>query len=143
MAKPGNINFFPEGVKYDLKDKRKIRHWIIQAIENEKHKLGALNFIFTSDDILFELNQQYLGHKTLTDIITFDLSESKTKIEGDIYISIDRARENASSFNVTIGKEVLRLIIHGVLHLVGYKDKTREEKDGMRAKEDYYLSLLG
>jgi rRNA maturation RNase YbeY len=142
MAKPGNINFFPEGIKFDLKEKRKIRHWMIQAIENEKHRLGAINFIFTSDDILFELNQQYLGHSTLTDIITFDLSETKTKLEGDIYISIDRAKENAEKFKESVEKEVRRLMIHGVLHLAGYKDKTRAEKAGMRSKEDYYLSLL-
>ena len=142
MAKPGNINFFPEGIKFDLKEKRKIRHWMIQAIENEKHRLGAINFIFTSDDILFELNQQYLGHSTLTDIITFDLSETKTKLEGDIYISIDRAKENAEKFKESVEKEVRRLMIHGVLHLAGYKDKTPAEKAGMRSKEDYYLSLL-
>ena len=142
MAKPGNINFFPEGVKFDLKEKRKIRHWIIQAIENEKHKLGALNFIFTSDDILFELNQQYLGHTTLTDIITFDLSETRHKLEGDIYISIDRARENAGNFKEPLNREIKRLIIHGVLHLAGYKDKTKAEKAGMHSKEEYYLSLL-
>jgi len=142
MAKPGNIHFFPEGVKFDLKGKRRIRQWIIQAIENEKHKLGILNFIFTSDDILFELNQQYLGHTTLTDIITFDLSESRHKLEGDIYISIDRAKENAGKFSEPLGKEINRLIIHGVLHLAGYKDKTKADKQGMRLKEEYYLSLL-
>ncbi len=142
MAKPGNIYFFPEGVKFDLKGKRKIRQWLIQAVENEKHKLGILNFIFTSDDILFELNQQYLGHSTLTDIITFDLSESKTKLEGDIYISIDRAKENAGLFREPVEREVNRLMIHGVLHLAGYEDKTKAEKAEMRSKEDYYLSLL-
>ena len=142
MAKPGNIHFFPEGVKFDMKDKRRIRHWIIQAIENEKHRLGVLNFIFTSDDILFELNQQYLGHSTLTDIITFDLSETKSKLEGDIYISIDRAKENARKFMEPVDREIKRLIIHGVLHLAGHHDKTRAEKQAMRSREEYYLSLL-
>jgi probable rRNA maturation factor len=142
MAKPGNIQFFPEGVRFDLKEKRRIRQWIIQAIENEKHRLGALNFIFTSDDILSELNQQYLGHTTLTDIITFDLAENKNKLEGDVYISIDRAKENAGHFKEPFEKEIKRLIIHGVLHLVGYQDKTKDEKAGMRAREEYYLSLL-
>ena len=142
MAKPSNIYFFPEGVKYDLKEKRKIRHWIIKTADNEKHRIGVLNFIFTSDDILQELNQQYLGHSTFTDIITFDLSENKRKIEGDIYISIDRAKENARSFKEPYKREIQRLIIHGVLHLSGYKDTTKAEKEEMRAKEDYYLSLL-
>jgi rRNA maturation RNase YbeY len=142
MAKPSNIYFFPEGVKFDLKEKRKIRHWITQAIDNEKHRIGILNFIFTSDDILYELNQQYLGHSTLTDIITFDMSDNKHKIEGDIYISIDRAKENARLYNEPFDREVKRLMIHGVLHLSGYQDKTLVEKDVMQAKEEYYLSLL-
>ena len=142
MAKPGNIHFFPEGVRYDLKGKRRIRQWIIQAIENEKHKLGILNFIFTSDDILLELNQHYLGHDTLTDIITFDMSDMKNRLEGDIYISLDRAKENSKIYKETIEREVSRLIIHGVLHLAGYMDKTRAQQADMRAKEDYYLTLL-
>ena len=142
MAKPSNIYFFPEGVKFDLKEKRKIRHWFTQAIDNEKHRIGILNFIFTSDDILYELNQQYLGHSTLTDIITFDMSDNKHKIEGDIYISIDRAKENARLYNEPFDREVKRLMIHGVLHLSGYQDKTLVEKDVMQAKEEYYLSLL-
>lgn len=142
MAKPGNIYFFPEGVRFELKEKRKIRHWITQAIDNEKHRIGILNFIFTSDDILYELNQQYLGHSTLTDIITFDMSDNKHKIEGDIYISIDRAKENARLYNEPFDREVKRLMIHGVLHLSGYQDKTLVEKDVMQAKEEYYLSLL-
>jgi rRNA maturation RNase YbeY len=142
MAKPGNIYFFPEGVRFELKEKRKIRHWIIQAIDNENHKAGVLNFIFTSDDILFELNQQYLGHSTLTDIITFDMSDKEKKVEGDVYISIERARENAKKFNEPVDREIRRLIIHGVLHLAGYKDKTLSEKEQMTAREEYYLSLL-
>jgi rRNA maturation RNase YbeY len=142
MAKTGNIYFFPEGVRFELKEKRKIRHWIIQAIDNENHKAGVLNFIFTSDDILFELNQQYLGHSTLTDIITFDMSDKEKKVEGDVYISIERARENAKKFNEPVDREIRRLIIHGVLHLAGYKDKTLSEKEQISAKEEYYLSLL-
>jgi rRNA maturation RNase YbeY len=142
MAKTGNIHFFPEGVRFELKEKRKIRHWIIQAIESEKHRVGSLNFIFTSDDILFELNQQYLGHSTLTDIITFDMSDKEKKVEGDVYISVERARENARKFNEPVDREIKRLIIHGVLHLAGYKDKTRSEKEQMSSREEYYLSLL-
>jgi rRNA maturation RNase YbeY len=88
------------------------------------------------------LNQQYLGHSTLTDIITFDMSDNKHKIEGDIYISIDRAKENARLYNEPFDREVKRLMIHGVLHLSGYQDKTLVEKDVMQAKEEYYLSLL-
>lgn len=142
MAKTGNIYFFPEGVRFELKEKRKLRHWIVQAIDNEGYKVGILNFIFTTDDILFELNQRYLGHSTLTDIITFDLAENKNKLTGDIYISIDRAKENSKAFKEPFEKEVRRLLIHGILHLSGYSDKTKAEKDEMRAREEYYLSLL-
>lgn len=142
MAKTGQMFFFSEGVKFDLKEKRKVRHWIKQSIDLERNKLGMLNFIFTSDDILYELNHQYLGHSTLTDIITFDMSDNKNRIEGDVYISIDRAKENAKLYNEPFDREVRRLMIHGVLHLSGYKDKTKAEKAEMKAKEEYYLSLL-
>lgn len=142
MAKPGNIHFFPEGVKYDLKEKRKIRNWIKQAIENENHRLVSLNYIFTTDEVLFELNQHYLGHSTLTDILTFNMSDNEQKIEGDVYISIERAKENAKVFDEPFNREVHRLLIHGVLHLTGYRDKTAAEKAEMKAKEEYYLSLL-
>jgi rRNA maturation RNase YbeY len=135
------INFFTDEVTFNLKDKRKIREWIIQSVENEDYKVGVLNFIFTTDDQLLQLNQEYLNHFTLTDIITFDLSEEKGVISGDVYISIERARENSRAFKESFRKEIGRLLIHGVLHLMGHHDKTREEQAGMRASEEYYLSL--
>ncbi len=114
--------------------------WISRAIVSEKHKEGDLNYIFCSDDYLLELNIKHLKHNTLTDIITFDYSLSKL-INGDIFISIDRVRENATIYNISFEEELHRVMIHGILHLCGYTDREKEEKDIMRNKEDYYLSL--
>jgi probable rRNA maturation factor len=140
---PGSpkIYFFNEETGYQIKDKRKIREWIIKSADNEDHTIGVVNYILTSDQILLQLNKEYLRHSTLTDIITFDLSETDKEITGDIFISIDRAKENARKFKVGIRQELNRLFIHGVLHLMGYKDKTQEERELMREKEEFYLSL--
>lgn len=141
MSNAPEIYFFNEQVSFQLREKKKIRAWIIQTIENEEYKPGVLNFIFTNDDLLVQLNKEYLKHFTLTDIITFDLSDSNGIVEGDIYISIERAKENARAYKEPFQREVRRLIIHGVLHLLGYKDKTKAQQDEMRAREEYYLSL--
>jgi len=141
MGSLPNIYFFHEEIRFNLKDKRKIRQWIVKAAENEDYTIGILNFIFTSDSILLTLNSEYLRHSTLTDIITFDMSEKQGEISGDIFISVDRARENSKEYRVTLSSEIHRLIIHGVLHLIGYKDKTKNEKEMMREKEEFYLSL--
>lgn len=141
MAEESKIFFFLEEVNYALKKKRNIRSWIIQTAENEDYKIGTLNYIFTNDEILVQLNKEYLRHFTLTDIITFDMSESSGILSGDIYISVDRAKENAKEYKDSLTNEIKRLMIHGVLHLMGYKDKSREEREQMRAKEEYYLSL--
>jgi rRNA maturation RNase YbeY len=135
------IYFFLEEVRYNLRKKRNIRSWIIQTAENEDHKIGTLNYILTNDEILVQLNRDYLRHFTLTDIITFDLSENEGLLTGDIYISVDRAKENAKKFKETVNNEIKRLMIHGILHLVGYKDKSTSDRELMRAKEEYYLSL--
>lgn len=124
-----------------MRQKRNIRSWIMQTAENEDYKIGVLNYVLTNDDILVQLNKEYLRHFTLTDIITFDLSESDGLLTGDIYISVDRARENAKKFKDSLNNEIRRLMIHGVLHLIGYRDKSQSERELMRAKEEYYLSL--
>lgn len=124
-----------------MKDKRKLRNWIIQTAESEDYTIGILNYILTNDNVLVQLNKEYLRHFTLTDIITFDLSEKERELSGDIYISVDRARESAREYKVTLNNEISRLMIHGVLHLMGYKDKSREERELMRQKEEFYLSL--
>jgi rRNA maturation RNase YbeY len=141
MALEPKIYFFQEEVSYTLRHRRKIREWIIKSVENEGFRIGELNYILTNDNILLQLNKEYLRHFTLTDIITFDLSEKAGELSADIFISVDRARENAKEFKVSLSNELNRLMIHGVLHLIGYKDKTLEEREMMRSKEEYYLSL--
>jgi len=105
--------------------------------------LKELNYIFCSDAYLLQINQQYLNHDTYTDIITFDNSETEKVITGDIFISIERIRENAAKYNITEADELHRVIIHGALHLLGYKDKTAVTKQKMTEKEDFYLSRRG
>jgi rRNA maturation RNase YbeY len=135
MAK---ISFSNADKKLTLKNKKNIAQWIISTIEKEKKECGQIAYIFCSDDYLLDLNQRFLNHNTYTDIITFDYSEGKT-LNGEIYISIDRVKENAKNFEVDFETELLRVIIHGALHLAGYKDKTKEQKEKMRKKEDQYL----
>jgi probable rRNA maturation factor len=136
-----SVNFFEEDIRFKLKDKTKVKTWVKATIEAEGYKLQELNYIFCSDEYLLGINQQYLDHDTYTDIITFDNSEKEKVITGDIFISIDRIRENAAKFNSSELNELHRVIIHGALHLLGYKDKTAESKKKMTAKEDQYLSI--
>jgi probable rRNA maturation factor len=136
-----SINFFEEDISFKLKDKIKVKQWIKTTIEAEGHALKELNYIFCSDQYLLQINQQYLDHDTYTDIVTFDNSEEDKIIAGDIFISIDRIRENAFKFNSGEVNELHRVIIHGALHLLGYQDKKAESKKTMTGKEDQYLSL--
>lgn len=140
------ISFTNADKKHALKNKKAISHWIIETIEKEKKECGQIAYILCSDDYLLDLNQRFLNHNTYTDIITFDYSEGKT-LNGEIYISIDRVKENAQKFEGNFEKELLRVIIHGALHLAGYTDKTKEQKEKMRKKEDaslkrYYKATL-
>ncbi|HEX8377999.1 MAG TPA: rRNA maturation RNase YbeY [Pedobacter sp.] len=135
------IQFFSEDISFTLKEKNKVRNWIRQTIQSEGKKLKELNFIFCTDNYLLEINQQYLKHDTFTDIVTFDNSESSEVIIGDIFISIDRIKENANQYKVSERDELHRVIIHGTLHLLGYKDKTKAHKTLMTSKEDHYLFL--
>ncbi|MFT5165569.1 MAG: putative rRNA maturation factor [Saprospiraceae bacterium] len=134
------INFHNEEIDLALSDQDKTSAWIKSAILQEGRKLGNLNFIFCSDTYLHKINVDYLDHDTLTDVITFPYSD--THIEGDIFISIDRITENAKSFAVSVDDELNRVIIHGVLHLMGYGDKSAEDKHQMTLKENIYLCLL-
>jgi probable rRNA maturation factor len=134
------INFFEEDITYKLKHKTALRLWITETIQAEGFKPKELNYIFCSDAYLLQVNQQYLNHDTYTDIITFDNSETEGSIVGDIFISIDRIRENATKFNIPETDELHRVIIHGALHLLGYKDKTAVTKQKMTIKEDFYLN---
>ena len=135
------INFNNEEIDFNLKNKLKIRNWLSLVIKTHNFKLLELNFIFCSDDYLFKINIEYLNHDTLTDIITFDNSEDDSVIEGDIFISIDRIKENAENFKVSFEEELLRVLAHGTLHLLGFKDKTPKHKKEMTQKEDESLAL--
>jgi probable rRNA maturation factor len=140
MSKPA-IKFFNEDVDFTLKNKTVIRAWINSAIINEGYILEGLNFIFCSDEYLWRMNQQFLDHDTYTDVITFDNAERLKTINGDVFISIDRIKENAAEIDVPVADELCRVMIHGTLHLLGYKDKTKAAKTQMTSKEDHYLSL--
>ncbi len=134
------IRFFQEDIGFDLKEKDRNKKWLKEIIHHNKFRLKNINYIFCSDEYLFQINRDYLGHETYTDIITFDNSENLFEIEGDIYISIDRIKENSIKENVSFEKELRRVMSHGLLHLMGYRDKNKKDKEKMREMED--LSLL-
>lgn len=138
------IHFHTEDIKFAFKNKTEIKQWITSVAKGKKRKVGDLSFVFCSDGFLLRLNKEYLNHDTLTDIITFDYSkdDNQLPISGDIYISIDRIRENAVKFNKSFENELHRVIIHGTLHLLGYADKTKAAKLEMTKKEDIALKLL-
>ena len=131
------LTFHTEDIDFELENTEKIEQWILQAIDEEGGTLSFINYIFCSDTYLHRINVEYLNHDTYTDIITFPYSDET--IESDIFISIDRIRENAKTFNVPFERELHRVMIHGVLHLLGYGDKTEEEEQAMRAREDFWL----
>lgn len=134
------LHFFSEGLSFKIPYPRKTSSWIKRVVAKEKGTLGELNYIFCTDAHLLSINKSYLNHDSYTDIITFDYSVGK-RISGDIYISVQRVKENAVSFEVPFEQELNRVIIHGALHLLGYKDKKKEDKTLMRKKEEAYLSL--
>lgn len=115
--------------------------WISKVISSEIKDEGEINYIFCDDDYLIELNQQYLDHDTLTDIISFDYSEGNL-LHGDIFISVERVRENAVEFNVSFDEELKRVLVHGVLHYCGYKDKSEEDEKLMRLKEEEKMKMF-
>ncbi len=135
-----NIHFFSEDTEYKPKHKTNLRTWIKETVHTEGYKTGEINIVLCSDGYLLTINRQYLQHDTYTDIVTFDSSEEEGIIAGDIFISIDRVRENAEKFGVPEADELHRVIIHGILHLCGYGDKKKEDKVQMTAKEDFYLA---
>jgi probable rRNA maturation factor len=136
------VHFHSELSGFTLKDKKKIREWISETIADHSFKTGDLNFVFCDDEYLHKINLQYLDHDTYTDIITFpaEIPGKEDRINGDIFISVERVRENASKFKSDPNSELLRVIIHGVLHLCGQGDKTAAESKKMRKKEEIYLA---
>lgn len=136
------ISFHSEDLPFTPEQPERLAHWIRKVIRQHQCTLNFLNYIFCTDDYLHEINLAYLDHDTLTDIITFPYADPP-RIEGDIFISIDRVRENAATMHLPFNQELHRVMIHGVLHLCGQGDKTEQEKGQMRAKEDEALELLG
>ena len=143
MAISIQINFLKADISFVPKQKKLLRQWIALTIQAHHKKLGQIDYIFCSDEHLLQMNKQYLNHHTLTDIITFDYSDELTaEVAGEIYISINRVRENAEVFKCTFNDELHRVMIHGVLHLCGFKDKTKNQKQIMRAQEDEAIKYL-
>jgi len=128
------ISFITQNITFVLKNKKAIKEWIQKIIVSEKKIPGQINYVFLSDEDLLKTNIEFLNHNTYTDIITFDYCEDK-KINSDILISVDRVKENAKKFNTLFEDELHRVMIHGVLHLCGYKDKTKKDTVIMRQKE--------
>lgn len=135
------VSFQNQYITFKLAEKAKIKSWIKTIVESEKKEQGEINFVFTTDEEILKTNIQFLKHNTYTDIITFDYCEGKTII-GDIIISIERVRENAKKFDVGFETELKRVIIHGVLHLCGYKDKSEKDAVLMRSKENAALKKI-
>lgn len=133
------IEFYSE-TDFKIEDTKALSHWISEIILHENHELGDLTYVFCNDDYLHKLNLQFLNHDTLTDIISFDNSLGK-QIHGEIYISVERVKENAGTYQVAFLEELHRVIIHGVLHFCGYKDKTKKQQETMSCKENEALDL--
>lgn len=136
------IHFFFEDVKKNFTlEEDKVRDWLDQVCADHEYEIENLNYIFCSDEYLLDINKTYLKHNFYTDIITFDQSEEDNVIEGDIFISTERVKDNALTTDEFYDNEMIRVLVHGILHLLGYKDKSKEEQEEMRKKEDEYISL--
>jgi probable rRNA maturation factor len=137
-----SVNFFVEDIKYKIQNSLKRKAWLKKIAQSEGYKLIELSYIFCSDEYLHKINLDYLNHDTYTDIITFDNSETKGHIEGDIFVSIDRVRENALKLSQSEEEELSRVLSHGLFHLMGYKDKTKSQIQEMRGKEGFAIELF-
>ncbi len=135
------VHFFSEDIDFKLPEKLRRKRWLKELAVKSGFRIKELNYIFCSDEYLYQMNVDYLNHDTYTDIITFDNSEKAKELEGDIFISVDRVRENAKSVEVEEELELTRVLAHGLLHLMGYKDKAKEEASLMRLKEEEAIEL--
>ncbi len=135
------VHFFSEDIDFKLPEKLRRKRWLKQLAAEAGFRIKELNYVFCSDEYLYQMNVDYLNHDTYTDIITFDNSEKAKELEGDIFISVDRVRENAKSVEVEEELELTRVLAHGLLHLMGYKDKAKEEASLMRSKEEEAIEL--
>ena len=134
------IRYFCEDIRFTYKNKLANNRWLKMVAGSEIRKIGDINIIFCSDNYILDVNMKYLQHDYFTDIITFDYCEGKV-LSGDLFISVDSVRENSIEFGTDFGEELHRVIVHGVLHLIGYDDHTEEDKKVMRQKENYYLQM--
>ena len=134
------VSYYFEDTDFRLKAKTRIKYWLKLVAESEVYRLGNVSVIFCSDNYILDINQRFLQHDYFTDIITFDYSEGN-RISGDLFISVDSVRENSLEYGTEFEGELHRVIVHGILHLIGYDDHTEEDVRVMRAKENYYLSL--
>ena len=132
------INFHYE-TDFKVENEKQLVQWVSDTITGEQRKEGEINYIFCSDDYLHQINVEFLHHDTYTDIISFDYTVGK-ELHGDIYISVERVKENAKEFDTTFNDELARVIIHGILHFCGYKDKSVEDAKEMRGKEDHHMA---
>jgi len=139
MRSKSKVYFFFHRPAPFLRERTRLKKHIEAVFRREGKKLESINYVFCSDNELLKINQQFLQHDYFTDIVTFDLSETELVI-GEVYISLDRVRENARNLNVPLGTEMRRVIFHGALHLCGYEDKSMAQRKRMRKKEDYYLA---
>ena len=134
------IRYFCEDIKFTYKNKLANNRWLKMVAGSEIRKIGDINIIFCSDNYILDVNMKYLQHDYFTDIITFDYCEGKV-LSGDLFISVDSVRENSIEFGTDFEEELHRVIVHGVLHLLGYDDHTEKDKKLMRQKENYYLQM--
>ena len=134
------VRYFFEDIKFEYKNKQFNNRWLKLVAESEICRLGDINIIFCSDPYILGINLKYLNHDYFTDIITFDYSE-KPLISGDLFISVDSVRENAVFYGTEFNEELHRVIVHGILHLIGYDDHNEVDIKRMRSKENYYLNL--
>ena len=135
------IHFFQEEVSFTLPCPKLFGHWLARVVQRANRTIDHINYIFCSDAYLLKINQTHLQHDTFTDVITFDYGASSAPLLADIYISIPRIRENATKFKATFWQELARVMVHGILHVLGYRDRTAADKKKMREKEDDALSL--
>ena len=140
MLFSSTISFHSEDISFELDNSNQTIDWIKDVIDKEGKKTGEISYLFCSDEYLHRVNLKHLNHDTYTDIITFNYCENNI-VSSDVFISVDRVKENAKEFKTSFKDELNRVMIHGVLHLIGYDDKTLQQQQEMRAKEDFYLSL--
>ena len=137
------IRFFIEAIDFKVPQPIRTKRWLQQVAREEGARLNALNYIFCSDEYLHQMNVQFLQHDTLTDVITFDNSEDLAALDGEVYISVDRVKANAAELILPFEDELRRVMVHGLLHLIGYSDKNAAQKKEMTLKENFYLACFG